>query len=89
MEALRLLGIEPRAVLEGVQNTKFESRLEVVSRHPAILIDGAHNVSGMQALCNAVSNEGKKAIFICAMLKDKEYDGISIPLRQAAHHCPL
>lgn len=74
MEALRLLGIEPRAVLEGVQNTKFGSRLEVVSRHPAILIDGAHNVSGMQALCNAVSNEGKKAIFICAMLKDKEYD---------------
>lgn len=74
IEALRVIGLDKQAILAGVQNTQFESRLEVVSRDPAILIDGAHNVSGMQALCDSVSNEGKKAIFVCAMLKDKDYD---------------
>ncbi|MGG1312415.1 MULTISPECIES: bifunctional folylpolyglutamate synthase/dihydrofolate synthase [Cohnella] len=38
----------------GLKNTVWPGRLEMVSRHPRVLIDGAHNPEGMEALAAAL-----------------------------------
>ncbi|MFB9279180.1 bifunctional folylpolyglutamate synthase/dihydrofolate synthase [Cohnella cellulosilytica] len=40
----------------GLRETKWPGRLEMVSRDPRILIDGAHNPEGMEALVRALRN---------------------------------
>lgn len=40
----------------GLRETKWPGRLEMVSREPRILIDGAHNPEGMEALNRALRN---------------------------------
>ncbi len=40
----------------GLKETKWPGRLEMVSRQPRILIDGAHNPEGMEALSRALKN---------------------------------
>ena len=41
----------------GLSGVAIPGRLEVASRHPAVLIDGAHNPGGFAALTDALSEE--------------------------------
>lgn len=76
IETAKLLGIEDGFVKEGIANTKFRGRLEIVSKNPLIIEDGAHNYSGVCMLCDALKTyfASKKIIIVMAMLKDKEYE---------------
>lgn len=59
LEVLRqyyALIVEEEALLEGLKKTAWPGRLEVVSREPRLLIDGAHNPEGMQALAAALKD---------------------------------
>lgn len=73
--ALELLGLDLK-LKEGLANTRFSGRLEVVSKKPMIIIDGAHNYSGVVALKNAILSyfSDKRIIIVMGMLKDKEYE---------------
>ena len=42
-------------VEDGLGHVKVAGRLEVIGHHPLVLIDGAHNVAGMEALAAAVT----------------------------------
>ena len=48
---------------------------ELLSECPLIIQDGAHNLSGVTELTNALKTyfSGKKITLVTAMLKDKEY----------------
>lgn len=46
--------VEDEALTEGLKKTAWPGRLEMVSKQPRILIDGAHNPEGMQALAAAL-----------------------------------
>ncbi|MGH8917707.1 MAG: glutamate ligase domain-containing protein, partial [Actinomycetes bacterium] len=46
--------IDEEIVEEAFNTVKVSGRLEVVGRHPLMLIDGAHNVAGMEALAAAL-----------------------------------
>ncbi|MDR0405988.1 MAG: bifunctional folylpolyglutamate synthase/dihydrofolate synthase [Clostridiales bacterium] len=61
---------------EGIQNTRFGGRLEIVRHNPLTLIDGAHNYSGVLALKNAleVYFPRRNIILVMGMLRDKEYE---------------
>jgi dihydrofolate synthase/folylpolyglutamate synthase len=52
LSVLQKQGIEisQQAIKEGLQSVKWEGRLDIVSRQPFILVDGAHNNEGIQAL---------------------------------------
>jgi len=57
LEVLRqyyALIVEDDALTEGLKKTAWPGRLEMVSKQPRILIDGAHNPEGMQALAAAL-----------------------------------
>ena len=53
------------------------ARLELISREPIVLLDGAHNPNGIAALKKAIKRflPGKKITCVMGMLADKDSDG--------------
>jgi len=74
--AVRELLPEPfveAAVRRGLAATCWPGRLEVFSRNPLVLVDGAHNPDGIRALCRALPGilGGKKLRLVVGILGDK------------------
>jgi len=68
--------ISEEEVQKGLMSTAWPARFEKISEHPAVIIDGSHNVDGLQELQKNISryfNENRK-IAIVGMLKDKDVD---------------
>ncbi len=82
IEALRDRGwnIPESAVKEGLANTKWPARFEVLSRDPLFILDGGHNPQCAAALRESVETLVIKgdscANFILGVLRDKDYEGI-------------
>ncbi len=64
------------AVYKGFAKAGWPGRMELVSREPLILLDGAHNVDGALALKRAVKTyfSTKKVITVIGILRDKEFE---------------
>lgn len=75
IEGAQVLGISNDCIVQGLRTTIFPGRLQVVAKRPMVLIDGAHNLSGVQALKSALEQycSGKKITLVMGMLADKEY----------------
>ena len=59
---------------EGLRETKWKGRLEILSREPIFLIDGAHNLQGIENLAKAVGLfKYERLILGVGVLKDKDY----------------
>jgi dihydrofolate synthase/folylpolyglutamate synthase len=52
--ALRVFGLPAAAIAEGIAGTVWPGRLERVATNPDIILDGAHNPAGAQALARYV-----------------------------------
>jgi dihydrofolate synthase/folylpolyglutamate synthase len=79
--ALMQLGVAPR----GIANTVWPGRLERVSDHPEIILDGAHNPAGARALAAYIERfyAGRRVRLIYGAMRDKavaEIAGILFPL---------
>lgn len=63
-------------ILQGLASTRTPGRMEIVRRHPLILLDGAHNPSSMKALIKSIgahiTYDSMIMIFGCAADKDVE-----------------
>ncbi|UFJ39061.1 bifunctional folylpolyglutamate synthase/dihydrofolate synthase [Brevibacillus humidisoli] len=46
--------LEEEEIERGLRQTRWPGRLEVVSRRPLFILDGAHNVEGMEALAKTM-----------------------------------
>lgn len=64
------------AVQEGMKNVKWEGRLEVLQSEPQIVVDGAHNLAGITALCRALQDDFiyRRLILVFGVLRDKNFD---------------
>lgn len=74
--ALRALGdnrVGDKQIDFALQNAQLPARLETVSRKPFIIIDGAHNPSGMRAAKRLLSQEKSCGCILIGMLKTKDY----------------
>ncbi len=75
---LRGFAFQDNKALEGLSQMKLPGRLEVVSRDPHIIIDGAHNAASIQALFRGISQhipyDSMVVIFGCNC--DKDIDGM-------------
>ena len=71
-----LLNIESKYIIKGLKEASFDGRLEFLSKQPDILIDGAHNRSGTDALYDYLrKNWSKSSITVlCTILRDKDAD---------------
>ena len=77
-----LLELRDRGILKfteaqlrsGLLKTKWKGRLEVLSKNPIFLIDGAHNLQGITLLAEAVKMfPYNRLILGMSVLKDKDY----------------
>lgn len=70
-----ILDIDNHHILKGLLKTRWKGRLEVLKRQPVFLIDGAHNVQGIDNLKRALELfEYRNLILGIGILKDKDVD---------------
>lgn len=71
----QILGLPEDAIREGLRQVRFPVRMEVVSRNPVIILDGAHNVHGMTALRESILPiKGEQKLTVLAgMMRDKDF----------------
>ena len=70
--------LEKDKIIEGIEETSWEGRLEVVSREPLVILDGAHNVEGALALKKYIEDSlPSPLIFLFAVMRDKEIEKIA------------
>jgi dihydrofolate synthase/folylpolyglutamate synthase len=50
IETLKALGVESRIIGEGMEKTFFPARMEIISKNPIVVLDGAHNIDGAECL---------------------------------------
>ncbi|MEF9952831.1 MAG: folylpolyglutamate synthase/dihydrofolate synthase family protein, partial [Clostridium sp.] len=78
VKALKELGYEisDEAVYNGLKEARWPARFEVLTNNPIIVLDGGHNVQGIEALVDSVNKyfKGKKIKITCGMLSDKDYN---------------
>ncbi len=67
--------VQEEAVRRGLRETRWEGRLEILHKHPTVLIDGAHNPAGISSLCAALNEEfcQRRLTIIFGVLDDKDY----------------
>ncbi|OLS02447.1 bifunctional folylpolyglutamate synthase/dihydrofolate synthase [Tissierella creatinophila] len=72
-----LIDIENSEIYKGILNTRWNGRIEVLKRDPIFLIDGAHNLQGMENLSEALELfDYRKLILGISILKDKDIDNM-------------
>jgi dihydrofolate synthase/folylpolyglutamate synthase len=80
IEGLQSLGIKVSAdsVNKGLRNAVWPGRCEVISRNPAVILDGAQNTASAKALKEALRGDFKYArlILVLGVSKDKDIKGI-------------
>lgn len=78
LRALELLkdkgfDIKEENIIKGLGSCKFPGRFEVINQNPLIIIDGGHNISGIQSFAKAIKKHlnNRKIVIFYGMLKDK------------------
>ena len=78
VSALRERGwsIPVEAAVRGLARARMPGRLERLSGQPLVLLDGAHNAAGVEALCRAVDEllKMRRLHVVMGMVRDKEYE---------------
>ncbi|MDF2838880.1 MAG: folC [Evtepia sp.] len=69
--------ISEDAIKYGIEHTRFPARMEIMSKEPLIILDGAHNPDGAKALEETLKELSARSItIIMGVLQDKDYDEI-------------
>ncbi len=70
-----LIHISKEQILRGLKKTKWPGRLEILGEKPMFLIDGAHNLQGINQLKKTLKLFNyKRLILAMGILKDKDRD---------------
>jgi dihydrofolate synthase / folylpolyglutamate synthase len=82
--ALAQVGVDDQAIEKGIAQAEWPGRLERVSDHPEIILDGAHNPAGARALANYLDRfySTRRVCLIYGAMRDKaveEIGGILFP----------
>lgn len=68
--------IDPDNIAEGLLRAHWPGRMEVVNQEPLMILDGAHNLPGIQALVATIKHEmaDREVYLLVAILADKQYE---------------
>ncbi len=93
IEALRGYGIKisNNAIKQGLINTVWPGRCEVVARQPVIILDGAQNTASARVLKKAIQSnfDYKKLILVLGISSDKDIKGVCSQLKGLADEVVL
>lgn len=84
----RIFNISDVNIYRGMRQAFWKGRFEVIHNHPAIILDGAHNLEGMTQLCETVKMlyPNKRHLFVVSILKDKDYKAMLDVLDEVADY---
>lgn len=70
------LPLDRAAIKNGLAECHWPGRMEEVNSEPLVLLDGAHNLPGIQALVKTIKDDfGDRDVYLLvAILADKQYD---------------
>lgn len=70
------LAVTPKQVHEGVMQTAWPGRFQIVNHNPTVVLDGAHNAAAAERLAATLREHfaGRKLTLILGVLRDKNYD---------------
>ena len=72
---------DPQATRQGLESARWPGRLQLVPGAPSILLDGAHNAAGAQALAAHLAlRGGPKPVLLFAAMADKDLAAVLGPL---------
>jgi dihydrofolate synthase / folylpolyglutamate synthase len=68
--------LEADKVRAALKDTQWLGRMQILQKKPLVLIDGAHNDEGVQALVKNLQKiyAGRRIIFVLAILRDKNLE---------------
>ncbi len=69
------LKIDEAAIKRGLKTAFMPARMQVISKNPLVVLDGAHNVSGAEALSKVVKRYKNFGV-VAAVMKDKDYQKV-------------
>jgi dihydrofolate synthase/folylpolyglutamate synthase len=76
---------EKEKIRDAIRETRWEGRLETVSRRPLVLLDGAHNVEGVTALASHIKAVIRRpVVLVFAAMQDKDLRSMTRILFPAA-----
>lgn len=88
--ALDRLGfpVKEEQLRQGLLETKWRGRFEVIGKKPLFIADGAHNEDAARRLAESIRLyfTNRRIIYIMGMLKDKEYDKVILDTFALAEH---
>jgi len=95
--AARLLGaprVTGEAIAQGLAHTRWPGRFEQLSERPAVIVDGAHNEGGAEALRATLAERfpGRRVHLVFGVLADKDHGAIRsrlFPGCASIHLCPV
>lgn len=66
--------ISDEAIIQGLETAKMPARIEVLRRHPLLLLDGCHNLDGAKALAATLTRAGyeENLVGVMGVLADKD-----------------
>ena len=70
------LGASAQAIKKGIAATCFPARLEVITKSPLVIIDGAHNENGAEVLANYLDKHKLCPVTILGMMADKNCNAV-------------
>jgi dihydrofolate synthase / folylpolyglutamate synthase len=76
MMGARKLGISQEEIYEGLSKASWPGRLEVIKESPLVIVDCAHNLSGITGLSEFVNGINKKKTLLLGTSEDKEISKI-------------
>lgn len=88
LASVHQIPISKKALYDGFMNAKWPGRLEIITRNPTTIIDGAHNVHGMQALAKTIKKlyTEKSMTLVIGILGDKDVEGMLGEIVPLANH---
>ena len=76
IETIENLGfnISYNIIYGGLKNTAFPARMEIISKNPLVVLDGAHNPDGAKVLSKEIKKYKGRVTAVIGMMKDKDYE---------------
>ena len=70
--------VDEQKIYEALANVNWQGRMQIISKKPTVIIDGAHNEEGIRALRDNLTEifPDKRIYFVLAILRDKNLENI-------------
>ncbi len=85
LDEVNKMDLSESIMREALKSAMWRGRFEVIEKSSTIILDGAHNEHGVNALCLSLSYLPKIECIIFAALKDKEYGKMLEKLKMYAN----